>query len=143
MLVTILLLSNPANLTSEVQHRRSRNSKSAERAATGRIHIGSLEPRTPSQNNRKAFAPPPLKSHKEAMMQKGIDFAFKLLAKNRRNKKSKTVHGVCSDKKVSVFRHKDQENDFERGGERQATPASGRDQKSIDFQLHSLRKVSF
>ena len=34
--------------------------------------------------------------------------------------------------------------DFERGGERmQATPASGRDQKSIDFQLNSLRKISF
>ena len=32
--------------------------------------------------------------------------------------------------------------DFERGGERQATPASGRDQKSIDFQLNSLRKIS-
>ena len=33
--------------------------------------------------------------------------------------------------------------DFERGGERQATPASGWDQKSIDLQLKSLRKVSF
>ena len=33
--------------------------------------------------------------------------------------------------------------DFERGGERQANPASGRDQKSIDFQLNSLRKISF
>ena len=33
--------------------------------------------------------------------------------------------------------------DFERGGERQATPASGRDQKSIDFQLNSLTKISF
>ena len=27
--------------------------------------------------------------------------------------------------------------------ERRATPASGRDQKSIDFQLNSLRKISF
>ena len=33
--------------------------------------------------------------------------------------------------------------DFKRWGKRRATPASGRDQKSIDFQLNSLRKISF
>ena len=63
------MLSDPANLTSEVQHRRSRIPTSAERAATGRVHIGSLEPKTTSQNNSKEFAPPPLESHKGATME--------------------------------------------------------------------------
>ena len=49
-----------------------------------------------------------------------------------------------ASKKYQIFIKLIEKNiDFERGGERQATPASGRDQKSIDFQLNSLRKISF
>ena len=68
-MVTLVLLSDPANLTSEVQHRRSRVPTSAERAATGRVHNGHLEPKTTKQHCSKAFAPTPLESHKGATME--------------------------------------------------------------------------
>ena len=82
MLLTLVLLSDPANLTSEVQHRRSRVPTSAERAATGRVHNGHLEPKNNEAKLQQGFRAPTVGVAQRS--DDAIDFLFKLAPKIRR-----------------------------------------------------------